>query len=362
MVANLKDERRERFSGDELRSFTATVFEKLGVPAADAAAGAEVLVDADLAGIDSHGIAHLASHRGYAPGLKQGIVNAAPKMQVLRDSPVAASWDADAGLGVVVGWKAMEAAIAKAQASGIGMVAVRNSRHFGAAGYYAHMAAKRDMIGMAMCNVPPMAVASGGRDRTYGTNPIAMGAPVEGQHAFLLDIATTAVAGGKLEIAMRQGKPIPAGWAVDAEGADTTDAETLRKGGALLPLGSRTETSSHKGYGLGLMVDILTGVLPGMGSALFVDRSTLAQGQWFAAWRIDAFCDPIQFKADMKRMVDEIRAGRPVEGNEAVLIPGDPEEFARRDRTAHGVPLDEETIQQLRALGEEIGTPFPSPI
>ena len=134
MAANLKDDSRTRFSGDELRGFTATVFERLGVPAADAAAGAEVLVDADLAGIDSHGIAHLASHRGYAPGLKQGIVNPAPKMQVLRDSPVAASWDADAGLGVVVAWKAMEAAIAKAEATGIGMVAVRNSRHFGAAG------------------------------------------------------------------------------------------------------------------------------------------------------------------------------------------------------------------------------------
>jgi LDH2 family malate/lactate/ureidoglycolate dehydrogenase len=352
---------RPRFDGEDLRRFTAIAFERCDMGPEEAAIGAKVLVDADMAGIESHGIAHLASHRGYVPGLRQGIVNPLPNITKIRDSPVAASWNADGGLGVYVGWKAMDAAMAKARATGIGMVAVRNSRHFGAAGYYAHMAAKEDMIGMAMCNVPPIAVASGSLDRAYGTNPIAMGAPVEGQHAFLLDIATTAVAAGKLEIGMRQGKPIPLGWAVDSQGADTTDAFALRKGGALLPLGSRIETSSHKGYGLGLMVDILTGILPGMGSALFVDRTTAEQGQWFAAWRIDAFCDPVQFKADMRRMVDQIRLGRPVEGQDAVLIPGDPEEFARRDRTANGVPLDEETIEQLRALGEEIGVPFPAP-
>jgi LDH2 family malate/lactate/ureidoglycolate dehydrogenase len=186
-----------------------------------------------------------------------------------------------------------------------------------------------------------------------------MGAPVEGSHPFLLDIATTAVAGGKLEIALRQGKPIPTGWAVDGTGADSPDPEILRKGGALLPLGSRLETSSHKGYGLGLMVDILSGVLSGMGSAMFVDRATLAQGQWFAAWRIDLFCEPAQFKADMRRMVDAIRATPPADGVDAVLIPGDPEEAARRDRVKNGIPLDEETIAQLRTLAGELGLAFP---
>ena len=153
----------------------------------DAALGAEVLLDADLSGIESHGIAHLAWHPGYVPGFRRGVINPTATVRVLRDSPVAATWDGDGGFGVLNAAKAMDAAIAKAEATGIGMVALTNGRHFGAAGYYARMAAERDMIGMAMCNVPPLAVASGSLDRAFGTNPIAFGAPVEGSHPFLLD-------------------------------------------------------------------------------------------------------------------------------------------------------------------------------
>lgn len=351
---------RPRFAASELSAFTTRAFEHFGLPPDDAAVAAEVLVDADLAGIESHGIAHLAAHRGYAPGLRSGIVNPKPAVKVVRDSPVAATWDADGGLGVLTSRRAMEVCLEKARATGIGMVAVRNGRHFGAAGYYAHMAAKEEMIGMAMCNVPPIAVAAGGLDRVYGTNPIAFGAPIEGDHAFLLDIATTAVAGGKLEIAMRQGKRVPHGWVMNAEGADSDDPAALRNGGALLPLGSRLETSSHKGYGLGLMVDILSGLLPGGASGLWSDVRQLEQGHWFAAWRIDAFRDLGEFKADMKRLVDSIRATRPEPGRESVLVPGDPEHRARADRSVNGVPLDAETVEGLQKLAEEIGSPFPA--
>jgi LDH2 family malate/lactate/ureidoglycolate dehydrogenase len=218
------------------------------------------------------------------------------------------------------------------------------------------------MIGMAMCNVPPIALAAGGSERVYGTNPIAFGAPIEGGPPFLLDAATTAVAGGKLEIAMRQGKKIPWGWAVDAQGNDTDDPEILRKGGALLPLGSKVATSSYKGYGLGIMVDILTGMLPGGASGLFSDRAQLEQGYWFAAWRIDAFRDPAEFRADMKRVADHIRGTKPAADTEAVLLAGDPEHAARAVRTVSGIPLDAETIHQLTTLGEEVGTPFPPAI
>lgn len=330
------------------------------MPPHDAAEGAEVLLDADLAGVESHGIAHLPWHPGYAPGFKRGVINPNPVVKIERESSVTATWNADAGLGVLIAKRAMQSAIEKADATGIGMVAVRNGRHFGAAGYYACMAAHHDMIGMAMCNVPPIAVASGSLDRAYGTNPIAMAAPVEGSHPYMIDAATTAVAGGKLEIAMRQGKRIPPGWAVDTDGTDTDDPEILRKGGALLPLGSHVATSNHKGYGLGLMVDILTGVLPGMGSALFADR--IEQGWWFTAWRIDAFRDVAEFKADMKRMTDHLRTLRPINGVDRVQVPGDPEARHREERLRLGIPLDEETIVQLRELGEELGVPLPAPV
>ncbi len=351
-------DQRPRFRPADLSRLTARVFAAYGVPPEDARLAAEVLIDADLSGIESHGIAHLPWHPGYAPGFKRGLINPRPEVKVLRDSPVAATWDADGGLGVLVATKAMHACMAKAETTGIGMLAVTNGRHFGGAGYYARLAAERDMIGMAMCNVPPLAVASGSLDRAYGTNPIAFGAPVAGDHPFLLDIATTAVAGGKLEIAQRQGKPIPPGWAVDAAGDDTADPTILRQGGALQPLGSYVETSSHKGYGLGIMVDILTGVLPGMGSAIF--EGARMQGWWFAAWRIDAFRDAVAFKADMKHMVDHLRSLRPRPGVEAVLVPGDPEARAIEERARLGIPLDGETVEQLRTLAEELGVEMPS--
>lgn len=354
------EDTRPRFRHPDLLTFTASVLEALGMTSDDAARGAEVLLDADLSGIESHGIAHLAWHSGYVPGFRRGVINPTATVRVLRDSPVAATWDGDGGFGVLNAAKAMDAAIAKAEATGIGMVALTNGRHFGAAGYYARMAAERDMIGMAMCNVPPLAVASGSLDRAFGTNPIAFGAPVEGSHPFLLDIATTAVAGGKLEIALRQGKGIPPGWAVDAGGNDSDDPSILRSGGALQPLGSYPETSSHKGYGLGLMVDILTGVLPGMGSAIF--EGMKMQGQWFAAWRIDAFRDVSGFKADMRRMVDHLRGLRPRPGVAEVLVPGDLEARARNERLQHGIPLETETVEQLRTLAGECGLEAPAPI
>ena len=355
-------ETRPRYDAEQLKTFTSQTFQAYGVPGAEAELGAEVLIDADLAGIESHGIAHLQWHPGYVPGLKDGRVNATPDVKVLRDSPVAATWDSDGGLGVIVGRQAMDACMDKAEAAGIGMITVTNGRHFGAAGHYARIAAERDLIGLAMCNVLPIGVAGGGIQRVYGTNPIAMAAPVEGSHPFLLDIATTAVAGGKLEIAMRQGKDIPVGWAIDAEGNDTTDPAALSTGGALLPLGSRMDTSSHKGYGLGVMVDIMTGVLSGMGSGFFVERGKSQQAYWFAAWRIDAFRDVDDFKADMRRMVDGIRATTPEPGRGPVQVAGDPEARARADRTVNGIPLDAETIEQLSELGEELSIPFPAAV
>lgn len=347
---------RDRFDAADLRGFTAAVLLHYGLPPDDAARGAEILVDADLAGIESHGIAHLPWHPGYAPGFAAGTINPRPNPAVLRESPVSAAWDADGAFGLVIAARAMDLAIAKAEETGIGMVTVRNGRHFGAAGYYARMAAERGLIGMAMTAVPPIAVAAGGLDRVFGTNPIAMAAPVDGQEPFLLDMATTAVAGGKLEIAGRQGRALPAGWAVDADGAASDDPAALRKAGALLPLGSDLSTSSYKGYGLGLMVDILCGVLSGQGPALGNEAVRGGEmGQWFAAWRINLFRDPDEFMAEMSAWLDDLRETRPAPGVDQVLVAGDPEHHARDERLELGVPLDAETVDQLAELAQKTG-------
>ncbi|PZC41841.1 MAG: Malate/lactate/ureidoglycolate dehydrogenase, LDH2 family [Chloroflexi bacterium] len=352
---------RDRFDAADLRGFTATVLLHYGMPPDAAARSAEILVDADLAGIESHGIAHLPWHSGYAPGFESGAVNPRPEIAVLRESPVSAAWDADGAFGLLVGAQAMDAAIAKAEASGIGMVTVRNGRHFGAAGYYARMAADRGLIGMAMTAVTPIAVAAGSLDRAFGTNPIAMAAPIRDQPPFLLDMATTAVAGGKLEIAGRQGRALPAGWAVDAEGAASDDPAALRNAGALLPLGSDLSTSSYKGYGLGLMVDILSGVLSGQGPALGnAGVKDGEMGQWFAAWRINLFRDPDEFMDEMSDWVDALRDSRPTPGVDAVQVAGDPEHRAREERTTLGIPLDQETVDQLRDLAAKLNLEFPA--
>lgn len=254
----------------------------------------------------------------------------------------------------------MDAAIAKANATGIGMIAVTNGQHFGAAGYYARMAAERDMIGMAMCNVVPIAVASGSLDRAYGTNPIAFAAPVQDDHPFLLDIATTAVAGGSSKSPPARENPSrPAGpWTRRATTA-MIEPSCEKAGRAPQPLGSYVDTSSHKGYGLGLMVDVLTGVLPGMGSAIF--EGARMQGQWFAAAnrRLPGFRWLQGGHEAHGRPPPRVAAPSRHRGG---ARPGDPEAAARADRTVNGIPLDAETIDQLNALGEELGIAAPRPL
>ncbi|MHB8577455.1 MAG: Ldh family oxidoreductase [Dehalococcoidia bacterium] len=349
-----------RYSAATLIAFTKTVLERLGMPADDACSGAEILVDADLMGIDSHGIAHLNAHRGYAPGLKAGTVNPRPNIRVLRETPSSALLDGDDGFGLVVGHRAMKLAIDKARQSGIGMVSVANSRHFGAAGYYALMPVKEEMIGLAMTNSGPWMIPTNGRKPMIGTNPIAFAAPAGTEQPFLVDMATTSVAMGKLEIAEREGKPIPAGWALDAAGQPTTDIATVRRGGGgLTPLGSTPSTSSYKGYALGMMVDILCGVLSGAGFSTALERGAGEAGHFFGAMRIDGFRDPAEFKAMMDVMQRSFRTAEPAAGAGRVLLPGQREFETRADREANGIPLHVSVIKTLESLAAELGIEGP---
>jgi L-2-hydroxycarboxylate dehydrogenase (NAD+) len=350
----------QRYAAAELVAFTTRVLVACGMPEADARLGAEVLVDADLMGIDSHGIAHLATHNGYAPGFRSGQVNPNPEIRAVRETASTALLDADRGFGPLVGYRAMRLAIEKAKAAGSGTVAVTNSRHFGAAGYYALMAVPEGCIGLAMTNAGPWMVPAGARKKMIGTNPIAVAAPAGREQPFLMDMATTTVAMGKLEIALREEKPIPDGWSLDAEGRPTTDIPTVYREGGLTPLGSTLTTSSYKGYALGQMVDVFCGILSGAGYSMILPRG--ASGHFFAAWQIEAFQPLDEFTAMMDRMQEAFRTATPVEGRERVLLPGQREFEARREREANGIPLHAAVFTSLDALADEMGLPRAAPL
>ncbi|GAF92128.1 unnamed protein product, partial [marine sediment metagenome] len=277
--------------------------QRMDVPPDDARLAAKILVEADLMGIESHGVAHLMTHPSYALGFRQGLVNPRPNIRVVHETPSTALVDGDGGLGPVVGHRAMSIAIQKAKECGTGMVAVTGSRHYGAAGYYALMAVPHDMIGLATSNSPPLVAPTFGRGRMLGTNPIAVAAPVASGYPFLLDMATSVVAHGKFEIARREGKPIPPTWGADEEGTPSTDITQIMTKGWLLPLGSTPEAASYKGYDLAMVVDILCGVLPGLGYSLHIDYIKHVVGHFFGALRVDGFGPVEEFKAMMGEML-----------------------------------------------------------
>lgn len=350
----------QRYAAAELVDFTTRVLTACGMPESDARYGAEVLVDADLMGIDSHGIAHLATHNGYVPGFRNGNVNPTPDIRAVRESASTALLDADRGFGPLVGYRAMRLAIDKALSAGSGTVAVTNSRHFGAAGYYALMAVPDGCIGMAMTNAGPWMAPAGGRTKMIGTNPIAVAAPAGAEQPFLMDMATSTVAMGKLEIALREEKPIPEGWSLDGEGRPTTDIPTVYREGGLTPLGSTPTTSSYKGYALGQMVDLFCGILSGAGYSMILPRGTA--GHFFAAWQVEAFLPLESFKSTIDGMQQAFRTAAPAEGYDRVLLPGQREFATRLDRESHGIPLHAAVFTSLNNLADEMNLPRPAPL
>ncbi|MEZ0540875.1 Ldh family oxidoreductase [Fibrella arboris] len=350
----------------QLRSFTEQIFQAIGCSVADAQLAADVLVSADLRGVDSHGVARLA---GYVRLYDHGRLNPTPAISIVHETPSTAVVDGDRGLGLVVGPWAMRVAIDKARVAGTGWVAVRNSNHFGIAGYHALLAADHDMIGQAMTHAAPLVAPTFSLDKMLGTNPVAVAIPAATEPTFLADFASTAVAYGKLEILQRKGQDIPVGWAQDADGNPTTDANAVKSGGALLPLGSDREHGSHKGYGLGAIVDIFSGVLSGANYGPWVPPFATAgfmqanegvgagTGHFFGAMRIDAFRPADEFKQHMDTWIQRFRSAKAVEGQQ-VLVPGDPERMLEADRLQHGIPVHESVIKTLQELGDRFGIPL----
>src|SRR2546427_8349372 len=248
------------FPIEALREFSTRMFLHFGVSKVDAAQAADVLASADLRGIDSHGVARLHS---YWNMLVWGGISPGRETKVRRPPPSTATIDGDNGLGLVVGPHANRFAMDMAERFGSGWVSVQNTNHYGIAGYYVLKALERNLIGWAMTNSTKLVAPLWGAERMLGTNPIAIGFPGKEEPPIVIDMATSAAAYGKIEIARRRGEPIPEGWAVDSEGRATTDPNEMVNGGALLPLGSDRERGGHKGYGLAIMVDVLCGVLRG---------------------------------------------------------------------------------------------------
>ena len=354
------------FPIEALREFCTRVFLHFGVPKNDAMQAAEVLASADLRGIDSHGVARLHS---YFDMLGEGRINPKPKITVVRSTLSTATVDGDNGLGLVVGPQANRIAMDMAEKAGSGWVSVRNTNHYGIAGYYVLKALERDLIGWAMTNSTMLVAPLWGAERMLGTNPIAIGFPGKDEPPIVIDMATSAAAYGKIEIALRRGEPIPEGWAVDSQGRSTTNPNDMVDGGALLPLGSDRDRGGHKGYGLAIMVDVLCGVLSGANWGPFAPPFALRQeipkrsvgkgiGHFFGAMRIDGFMDGDSFKRQIDDYIRVFRATKPAPGTNGPLIPGDPEREMEQVRSKKGVPLVLPVVEELRDISRKIGIPF----
>ncbi|HEY3080595.1 MAG TPA: Ldh family oxidoreductase [Chloroflexota bacterium] len=354
----------DRYAHAELHAFVVAVFERLNVPRADAELAADALIAADVTGVDSHGVARLAGHPSYVPGLRDGRVNPRPNDRVIGQRDATALYDGDGGLGVVVSTRAMRVAIGKAERAGAGIVAVTNSRHFGIAAHYARMALPHGMIGLSMTNSFPQVAQPGGAGPTLGTNPISIAAPAGDEPPFVLDMATSVGAAGKADLARRAGKSMPDGWLVDARGRATTDPNVLfvEPFGALLPLGSFPQLGSHKGYGLAVAVDVLCGVLSGAGYGAILDPQSWSTGHFFAAIRIDAFRALPGFRAMMDEMIRFLRGVPRVPGLSRMRVHGEPEWETERERRERGIPLHHSVVASLRALEADLGVRLPDPI
>ncbi|WP_423129042.1 Ldh family oxidoreductase [Gaoshiqia sp. Z1-71] len=353
-------------SASYLKEFTKQVFEQMGCPPAQAEEAADCLNQADLRGVDSHGVARLS---GYVRLWEKKRLNATPQMKIVHETPSTAVLDGDLGLGLVTAPEAMRIAINKARNVGSGWVAVKNSNHYGIAGYHAMMALGEDMIGISLTNASPLVSPTFSKSRFLGTNPIAVAIPALEEPPFVIDMATTTVANGKLEVLQRKGEDAPLGWAQDKEGQPTTDAFILKKGGSMLPLGGSRLHGGHKGYCLGAMVDIFSAVLSGANYGPWVPPFVAfleppanpvgdGIGHFLGAFRIDAFRPANEFKTHMDNWIRTFRQAEVVAGEEKVLIPGDPEREMTEERLKNGVPLQNAVVEDLQQLAQKFNLAF----
>ncbi len=336
--------------GDALKQTVTEVFEKMGVAADDARLAADVLVLADLRGVDSHGVSNML--RTYVRNYGDGEINPRPDWKIIRETPSTAAIDSDRGHGIIMTPKAMDIAIQKAKEVGVGMVTIGNARHLGMASYHAMRALDHDMIGVCMTSCPPVLLPTFGAEPRLGTNPIAFAVPAGSEPPFVYDAATSSVAVNKIRIAARLGADIPGGWLADEQGNPIMQDAPAPENITMLPLGSNRELGSHKGYGLACIVDILAGVLTGFGWGVAPGRPNF--GHYVAAYSVEAFTDVSKFKDDMDEWLRMMKATKPAPGHERVLVAGQPEAEVEAVRREEGIPLHPEVMVSIREICSDL--------
>lgn len=348
-----------RIPADLLKAFCVRVLDKFDCSEEEAEIAADVIVAADLRGVDSHGVARLPY---FVERLESGMIRPRVEMPFERCTPTTSILDAANGLGQVASVRAMKACVEMSRDSGMGFVAVKRSNHFGIAGYYSMMALEHDMIGIVASNAVPHVVPTFGAAKMLGTNPLSIAIPSGQERPFVLDMATSVVAAGKIEERARKGERIPEGWVYERVSTVELDEKGLiGERLSLLPLGSTPEGSSHKGYALGLAVDIICGILSGaaFGLGLKWDRAERERsynlGHFLGALRIDSFRPPAEFKRDMDRIIRDLKDAPKDEGKDRIFIPGEPEYEAEEERKHLGIPLNPSVLKTLRKLGERLG-------
>ena len=345
---------------DVLRKFTEDIFIKLGVPEEDAKITVDVLLAANRRGINSHGVARLKRYVGY---IKDNKMTPKTELSIIKETPVSILASANNGIGQVAGYKTMNMVINKAKENGLCFATVKESNHYGIAGYYSMMALKYDLLGISLTNSAPLVLPTFGKQAILGTNPLSIAAPTKNERPFVLDMATSTVPRGKLEVYNRMGKQIPDAWATDEKGNPSTDAAKIldnmlnRKGGGLLPLGgAMEEMGSHKGYGLSAMVDILSGVLSGgaFGSIIYSNKQAAGVCHFFGAINPDIFTSKDEFKENMDKFIGIMRDSEKAEGKDKIYIAGE-KEFSKEDEQEETVSISNKVVENLKEIGNDVG-------
>ena len=333
-----------------MRKVVEDIFQALGMSETFAARCADVLIYADVRGIDSHGVSNMM--RPYVAGLKGGHINPTPTMKRVRDLPAAVSVDGDRGLGLGQGRELMELACERARENGVAVVTAFNSGHYGPSAYFAHIALEHDMVGVSMTAGGLLVAPTQGAEPLLGLNPIGIAAPSRNEPPFIFDASMSSVAGNKIQLLKRVGGKVLPGWISGADGAPIMAEADVPERFLMLPLGGTREIGSHKGFGLSMLVEILCGALTGTGAGPHRRQGT---AHYFMAYDVAAFTDVDTFKTDMDAYLRSILDCKPAPGESRVVYPGIPEHEAESDRRANGIPYHPEVIEWFNGVLRELG-------